>query len=604
MKKWQWFVSSLMIMTGSLIFLSLFTYSATLVYSTFFEEERFEPETQIANMDISELNQDEASIQVQQNVESWKAERSIVLRWFDKEETYPTSDLNFLVDETIEDMMFSEELQESLTVLGNEQQLISTLEAFEFYSDIEQVVFTEELLYDMEEEISTLPNQDVVINVHEYVFEDQVDKEQQIQETSRFIDSPLLEAVIHDLPTITIEADSRFSVLDTLEEARIDSVTEKPLSVLGSAIYELLLQSNFHLIERAQNDVMIDDIPLGYDAKIVSEQQDLVFDNPNPIDYELQFQFTNNQLTVGFIGEEFPYVITVELENEETITPRTIVQYSENLAKGSTQIDHPGMDGMNYELVRAIINPLDEENTSQQIANDYYAPVHRVEIRSKEDLIEEEEEPMQPDGFYGENGDGSYQGPPPSEDQPWGGPPEGNGEQPWGDSNGEGMPPGQEPAPGESWDDYEGSGSGSAPGDFWNNDDEGFGTSPDGSWGDSGGQQGTPPSDSWNRGGGQGTPPSGSWNDDDDSWQRGDTAPNNDEEGQWGGYTPGGESWNGQDDQGGESSPNNNWSGNGQSGNPGSSPGGQQGTYPDEWDEDSEEPFPKYDEDGHPIKGY
>jgi len=474
MSKLQWFVSSLIIMTGSLVFLSLFTYSGTLVHSIWFEEERFESETMIANMDISDLNQEEATLELQQEVAEWQANYSIELRWFDKKKLYPVESLNFLVDESIEDMMMSDELNESLIVLATEQQLMDTLEEFDFYPDVSRIVFLERLLNDLEEEVSTLPNEDIVINIHDYLFDDQVNQEQTISSTSRSYDSPLLETWIHDLRLITIEADSRFSLMNAMDEARIESLTEQPLSILASAVYEVMLHSNFNLIERVQSDTVKEDVPVGYDVKMVPEENDLVFENPNPIDYQLKFHYENNQLSVELIGEEFAYLISVDVEDQENIRPRTIVQYSDSLRKGSSQVVDSGKDGLNYQLVRSIVNPLDNENVTEQIANDYYPPIHRVEMRSKEDLVEEPEPDdfMDPgvgvDGSDGGNADGF---------SPSDGSSSPGREQPWDDGNRSESGSGSTIPDDRGWDSSSGSSGNSGSGNQGENSSSGSGSS-------------------------------------------------------------------------------------------------------------------------------
>ncbi|WP_280769786.1 VanW family protein [Salipaludibacillus daqingensis] len=412
MYKWQWFVSSLIIMVGSIFFLTLFTYSGELVYSTWFEEERFESETVISNMDISELNQEEASLQLKEEVDQWKANHTLELRWFDEKQEYSLDSFNFLVDESIEELMISEEQNDSLVVLGSEQQLLNVLENFEYYSDVPNVVHLEGLLNDIEEELSSLPNSDVVINVHDYVFEDQVDVEKTLMTASRAIDSSLVEEWMQDLPTITLEADSQFSFMESMESAAISPLDDESLSKLASAIYEAVLPSNFHLIERVQNDALREEINVGFDVKMNPEQDDLVFENPNPIDYKLEFEWTNNQLSVDFIGEEFPYLINVDVVNQETISPRTIVQYSNDLREGQTQTVDSGKNGLSYELIRTIVYPLTDEMRTEQIAKDYYPPEHRMEKRSKVDLIEEDEDPFDQseDEFFNEFDDNNEEG--------------------------------------------------------------------------------------------------------------------------------------------------------------------------------------------------
>ncbi|SER92297.1 VanW family protein [Salipaludibacillus aurantiacus] len=457
MKKWQWFVSSLIILTGSLIFLSLFTYSGTMVYSTWLEEEKFEPQTQLADMDISGLTQEQAAEKIDARTAGWQAERAVELRWFDQSQSYDTEELTFNSHGTVERLNNKESNSGEIKVSGDEQYLIEVLGSFKLYSEPETVVNTEALLNDLEKEAAALPAHDIVVNVHEYVNEDKVNKASSVHIANRTPGSPELEVLASELSPVVIEGDSTFSLLEVLQDVNTELTDEKAKSVIGSAIYELLLHSNFDLIERTQSESLAQSMPLGYDVKISqSDQLDLVFENPNPSPYVMEFEVVNNSLQAELTGEEFPYLIEVDIENQEEIKPKTVVHYTERLGKGATETVETGSDGVTYSLSRTIVNPLNDNNEAEYVASDYFPPVHRVEMRSKEDFIEEEEEPVEPgnDEFF--DGSGGGEEAPSSEGQPGG---QEWGEDPWNDGsggsfNGEGDPgPGGSP---DGWQDSNG----------------------------------------------------------------------------------------------------------------------------------------------------
>jgi hypothetical protein len=121
-------------------------------------------------------------------------------------------------------------------------------------------------------------------------------------------------------------------------------------------------------------------VSLGFEAKVnQSKQADLVIANPNKAKYILELQLDKDRLKVSLKGEKFLYNYKINKKDEQTLKPKTIVQYSPLLLPGKTKVLAKGAEGQIIKIYRDVYqgNQLME---SKMISEDYYPPAYRVEV--------------------------------------------------------------------------------------------------------------------------------------------------------------------------------------------------------------------------------
>lgn len=383
----------MILLSGSILFLFYITFGGDYVYTAYYEEETFENNTFIATADISNLTHEEAIAVVETEVENWKASAEASFRWYEQEVKSNVESIDFFVEESVTNADMNKASSYDLMAEIDVTYLRDNLSQFSFYFQDMNLVNEEQLEIEVLETAVNLPNSELELNVHEFLNSDIKEKETVLYSATRQLDSPLLEAWSNEMPEIVIEGDSRFSLTEVVEGQNIESTEGNPLSIVGSAVFETLLHSNFQLVERHQPERLNEGIPLGFDTQVVIGEQDLVFDNPNPVSYELELEYDNGLLTVELIGENLPYTVTVEMEDVHDLEPKTIVNYTEQLSSGGSSVEEMGSNGTTYDIVRTFDFPENEWQVEEWIANDYYPPEHRVELRNVDDLrVTEEEE--------------------------------------------------------------------------------------------------------------------------------------------------------------------------------------------------------------------
>ncbi|MBM7096576.1 VanW family protein [Bacillus sp. H-16] len=441
MKFHEWFAATLLVLVGSVAFLSLFSYTGTLVYSTWWEKDRLDRETQLASVDVSEMSEEEAAAALEGEIKAWQEEASVTLTWYDETITLPNDMFTFDVDTTVEQVFAGEGYENGIIVRADESELKKQLSLFIFAEDPAHKTNTEALALDLEAEVAFLPAEDTVKHVHDYLYEEVKPMEGLIQTANRSVThSEQLMVWISAMENVTIPAEGTFSLLGTMEERGLDPVESEDLVVLASAVYEALLWSNFEVLERSQRHELLDGVPLGFDANVVPFERNLVFFNPNSSNYDLHLRMENNQLTAELHGLPLPYDIRVEVEQTAEIEPKTRVRFSSQRTEGDRAVIDNGAPGYQARTVRTIARWDEEEPERETVSEDYYTAQNRLEEWSIEERITEEEEdedfifdPTDPDGDNGDNGD------------PWGNngqddDPFGNGDDndPWGsDDNGD-----------------------------------------------------------------------------------------------------------------------------------------------------------------------
>jgi hypothetical protein len=213
--------------------------------------------------------------------------------------------------------------------------------------------------------------------------------------------TPGLESFLSAFSEIVIEPSSAFSLLKLVDEKQVTSMTSEELSVISTGLYEVLLYSDLQVIQRHQGRSLPEYAELGFEAKVDRElQQDLVFINPTDQSVKIRFDLTGDTLIFVLEGPRLPYEVEISIENKQSIEPRVIKQYSPYMNQGKTKVRAEGKDGVQAEVRKRMVASGGEVLKEELISKDYYPPVHREELVSleeymnnKEDALQEKEEP-------------------------------------------------------------------------------------------------------------------------------------------------------------------------------------------------------------------
>jgi hypothetical protein len=188
-------------------------------------------------------------------------------------------------------------------------------------------------------------------------------------------------------------AESNFSLLEFLD-AREEGQPLNALlySAIGTGIYGAVLPANFAIIERHIGEKLPQYAKPGFEAKVdPGRNEDLVIANPNKTSYFLEVVIESSRVTVSLEGESFLNKYIVNTADQESFKPRIIKQYNPLLGPNEVKVKQEGKNGKLIRVIREVYDEKGELLERESISEDFYPPVHRIEVYGLEDLAEDEE---------------------------------------------------------------------------------------------------------------------------------------------------------------------------------------------------------------------
>ncbi|WP_165352528.1 G5 domain-containing protein [Bacillus infantis] len=187
--------------------------------------------------------------------------------------------------------------------------------------------------------------------------------------------------------------ESNFSLLEFLD-AREEGQPLNALlySAIGTGVYEAVLPANFAIIERHIGEKLPQYAKPGFEAKVdPGKNEDLVIANPNKTSYFLEVVIEPSKVTVSLEGESFLNKYIVNTADQESFKPRVIKQYNPLLGPDEVKIKQEGKNGKLIRVIREVYDEKGELLEREAISEDFYPPVHRIEVYGLEDLAKDEE---------------------------------------------------------------------------------------------------------------------------------------------------------------------------------------------------------------------
>ncbi|WP_421380211.1 VanW family protein [Bacillus salacetis] len=369
------------------VFIFGFSHAGSFALDKFTEGSVIKPSTKVASIDIGGQPEQQAKEALAQAVADWKATAVLKVELSGEETLIDLSVFHIDINKSFQSV--NEGGVNPLAVSLDSDMLMQQLTAA--FPDMKaEEMETEAFQQDLISQASMLPS-DSVISLSNYFPKGSVEEVTAEALSEKITITPEIKRFIDTFPEIAIKQGSDFSFLQNLEDKGFS--TDQDLSLITSLLYKLILKTNFTIIERNTSQELPKEVELGYEAKVdASSHQDFVFANPNKTDYVIQLELLNNQIYAQLIGFPLATDYKVSLKDKEEFPPKKIVQYNPFLEKNVVRVQEEGSKGVLIKVFRQSIGENGEVLAEEQIAEDFYPPVHRIEIRSLEEAPEDVEE--------------------------------------------------------------------------------------------------------------------------------------------------------------------------------------------------------------------
>ena len=352
----------------------------------------FEGNTKIGPVDVSNKTKAEANELLKEEITNWKKTGLIEFTYKETSAVFDTDFFLFDVEKAIEQAKSGQqnELQVALKKTAIEE-IIPTLSNKLALNQIDK----DKLVTDLLANAAALNGSPFVYKLETYL-DGSVQQKMVLSKASIGLEGREREIrlLINALPEIEIPAKTQISLVEAIKAVRKTKMDKVTSGVFATAVYEVIMPTNFIVLERNISRELPEYAKLGYEARIdVDKQVDLIFSNPNDTAYTLVFSIEDSKLVVTLNGQSFLYQYNLVKEEEMKFKPKVIKQYSALLKETESRVSDEGKEGLLIRIVRKTIDEAGKEILSEPLSDDFYSPIHRVIITGlKEPKVEEREE--------------------------------------------------------------------------------------------------------------------------------------------------------------------------------------------------------------------
>lgn len=342
--------------------------------------------TIISNISLSEQSVEEAKALLVETTDTWKETNSVSFQYKDREATTSAAMFyHFRIDESIE--LAKKQKQLPIVVQLDELSINHAINELA-NEDILFKIDREQLDRDLISYATSLTREDFQINLHDYIFEHL--KEEVVIADGELADLShgsyfYLNQIVESLDGYIIEPNETVSLLSILNEQSLNS-SHNELSMVSSIFYKALTETNFEIIERYISQSLPPYSQLGFEAFVSYPNHDLRFVNPNYTPYTITAKIELDELYVSINGEPLDYRYETKLLEEQTFSPKTIIHYSEELRPGTSKVALVGQEGRAAMVMKEEYTREGSLVRTVQLSEDFYRPVHHIEVRSLNQL--------------------------------------------------------------------------------------------------------------------------------------------------------------------------------------------------------------------------
>ncbi|WP_066365598.1 G5 domain-containing protein [Neobacillus fumarioli] len=331
--------------------------------------------TSVASVNIAGETEDEAIKQIDAKIADWMKNTKIVLQYKNKSVPLDTGAFQFHTKTAILNVKPGKKNLVSPNI--REDALANALNAFS--PDLaKNQVDMQKLKNQIASFAALLHPGNFVIKLDEYAALKPV-VINEIKMNPPDIPNDLLFA-IGKLKSFEVKGQSTFSLLAYMNQMNMNEVSSDAMSMIASGIYQVILPSNFSILEKHTSQTVPKYTLPGFEAKVdYQKNNDFVFANPNPNSYRIELEWLSDGMHVTLFGPKFTHTYKIDNSTIQYFPPRTIVQYSPIVNPGQIKVQNSGAKGFLIKIYRKEYqNGLLVHN--DLISEDFYPPVPKVEI--------------------------------------------------------------------------------------------------------------------------------------------------------------------------------------------------------------------------------
>lgn len=394
-KKIPSFVIGMVFVLGIMAVIVGLTYGVSSAITAIKElDDRFGKDATIGSISVAGLTRNEAIDKIAAETNEWYDKTKFTLIYKEVKKSVNPQVVLFKVDESVKNAKKNGESPLYIEIQTEYyQSIVNNLNV----ESLKEGLDTLTLEHSFSSKALDLQSGKHTIDLYEYIKEEYKEEPTVIADSSIGVleNRDMIAGWIEHLNEFPVEADSTVSLLHMMKEKGISPVDSDALDILATGLYQTVLKTNFKMYERHTSLELPKYAPLGYEVKMSAETMDLVFHNPNHMEYSLQFELVDNHLFTRLIGIPFYYQYHSEVKDRQDFSPKRIIQFDEKMPANQMIVRESGKNGMMVKVYRNVDGPFGPVK-QELISEDFYPPNHRIIVMAPtvQEKAEEDKEVM------------------------------------------------------------------------------------------------------------------------------------------------------------------------------------------------------------------
>ncbi|MFJ7637419.1 VanW family protein [Peribacillus sp. NPDC097225] len=357
-----------------------FSHFGASAYNQIFKDSaQFGENTTIGSLDIEGRSKREVSTLLSEATEKWTQNTVLGITYKEGQMTVDNGIFHFQTEKTVVSLLSGKKNKAVVSV--DKDSLLEDLYDMSL-SLASTTLDIDKLANDLAVSAESLTEGTKTLELENYIDGDVGEDEVIAEATVNAGDAAMaIKELVPLIQPLEVKGETQFSLLQKMSELEGKKYNSDTLSRLATAIYGVILPTNFTILERNISDQLPGYAKLGFEAHIDSEiGHDLVFANTNDHAYRVELQVEGKKLKVTLKGPSFLNSYEVKATDEKRYTPKTIKQYSDELAPDAIQVKKEGKDGITVKILRHIESSSGDLLETEILSEDFYAPIHRIEV--------------------------------------------------------------------------------------------------------------------------------------------------------------------------------------------------------------------------------
>ena len=340
----------------------------------------YQENTSIAGLALQGKVKEQAGEELEDKIFLWKKQNKMNLHYQEKQIELPGSMITFNVDQTMSNIQNGQ--PNKIDVKIDENELKGFLQNFLGYQIMNILDFAK-LENDLKTTASDLSTSRSNIDLTSYM----KDKNQILMSTTADISKHQqdIEAFLASGSEILIKANSQFSFNQFIDEKKIVA-DQQSFSLIASTVYQIILQTNFQIIQRDISLKLPAYAQLGKEVRFEKNLNDFQFKNVNHSDYLIELTKEGSLLRVTLKG--VPFANSYQIDTSEQTVIESDKYFTYGLLKSQeTTADKMLQNGSSGQTVKVYRNVFDVKGNfmkKQFISEDTYLPINEITIIKKQ----------------------------------------------------------------------------------------------------------------------------------------------------------------------------------------------------------------------------